>query len=719
MKNIYDVSIPGLGETTVESDADLSDQEVEALAYKKLMPSPDAKTGELSSAGLSFVNSLKATAAYMTTTDPNALQDIVVSSIKGAVPGKDKEGNPYVVIEGKPFYLNKPGLSNSDAAGFVGDLIKYAPVTKVANMFQNGVSRVLAAAGGTGVISGISELFSKAMGSKQPFDAEKVGLDAVFGGVGQKVGDVLQSFAQSRRPITDSAGNLTKEFQSALKSSNINLDEFGEAGRDAIFDAYRQLGRQFSRQAGDIVASARQAEGDVFNIPLTRGQATGDVRQIAREEAMRQGGRGGAAQEKMLDFQRKQQEAIDRAAKERVGPTIAPRVGLFPGQQEAGGGMLNLIKRAAEQGKSAASAEYEKLNLQDVRLATKAFGGLYSRARKAIDDADIIASPELTPKTAQIFGQIETIVPETGKAEITEVSLKQIEKVRRQVSNLAKDAAPGSSDAKAAREVIGAFDSWLDDAIQTGLAKGDPEQLETLKKARSLWSNYKQSFGPPTGAAAKGPDADARRVVSKMVSGDLSPTESMNLLFGVAKLGDNQTAMRVAKRLKTVFGEDTPEFESFRSAAFSRLFQDTQGNTKSPQRIVSEIDELIMGRGSAVAQEIFTKDQIAKLRDFRSSVSRTLTPAEATNPSKTGYEISRALGDLIRNFGLMGGASSAVSGDIGGMAVSGTALGASRLRQAFDAGRATQRVPIPSVRSEFAVPVSVGFGGLLSPNENR
>jgi hypothetical protein len=583
---IYDVNIPGLGEVAIESDRPLTNEEAEAMAFKKLMPTPTKDTGELSQAGLNFVNSLKATGAYLTTSDPKALQDIVVNSIKGAVPGRDKDGNPYVVIEGKPFYLNKPGLSGADAAGFVGDLIKYAPVGSLASMFKSGVSRVLAAGGGSGAVSSVSEFFSQVAGSKQPFDVEKVGLDVVFGGAGQKVGDVLQSFVKGSRPVFDATGNYSNEFMSALKDAKIDINQFGDAGRKTLEQAYSQIGKGFAREAENIVSQASKAEADVFNIPLTRGQASGNVSQIAREEAMRQGGRGDIAQQRMLDFQRKQKEAIDQAISEKVFPSISGK-GMFTGQQEAGGTMLEMIKNAAEKGRSAASAEYDKLNLQDVRLSTKVFGDLFSRARSAIDEADIIASPELTPKTATIFEQIQTIIPETGKAEITDVSLKQIEKVRRQVSNLAKDAAPGSTDAKAAREVIGAFDSWLDDAIQNGLAKGDPTQLETLKKARSLWSNYKSSFGAPTGSAAKGPSADARRIVSKMVAGDLTPTESMNLLFGVSKLGDNQTATRVAKRLKEIFKGDSVEFEKLRSLAWYKTHKETSSLQKDLSLILT------------------------------------------------------------------------------------------------------------------------------------
>lgn len=315
----YDVDIPGLGKTVVSSPTELTKQEAYARGLNQLMPKVGPETKELSQAGLNLSNSLKAASAYLTTSDPKALQDIVVKNIEGAQPGVDQDGNPYVVIQGKPFYLNKPGLSGADAAGFVGDLIKFAPVAKFANMAKTGLTRVLTAVGGSGVISSASELGSQLLGSEQDFDYAKVGLDSAFGGAGQFIGDALSRFAASRRPVMDMAGRYAPEFEQALKSAGINIQDFGDAGRKAIMDAYKSLGTAFARQAQEVTTGARQAEAQAFGIPLTRGQAAGDVPELAREEAMRQGGRGAVAQRTMSQFDTQQNQAIKTAINERLG----------------------------------------------------------------------------------------------------------------------------------------------------------------------------------------------------------------------------------------------------------------------------------------------------------------------------------------------------------------------------------------------------------------
>jgi hypothetical protein len=678
-----------------------------------MLPTPTAETKELSQAGLNIANSLKAFSAYMTTTDPKALQDIVVKNIEGAQPGFDKDGNPYVVIENKPFYLNRPGLSGADAVGFIGDLVQYAPVAKLSSMFKGGLNRVLTAMGGSGAVSSGKELGAQMLGSEQEFDVKKVGLDVVFGGAGQKLGDTLTSFIQSRRQVFDDAGNYTPGFQEALKSAGININEFGDAGRKVLQNAYQQLGRGFAREAQQATGAARTAEADVFGIPLTRGQATGDVRQIALEEAMRQGGRGGFAQKRMSAFDIAQQEKIKQGINEKLGQSFAPRVGLFSEQQGAGGGLYEMIRSKAGSMKKEASDVYDKINPQNVRVRSETLGNIENRVYNGLQQADVIVSPTLTPKTTEIITQLRAIAPETEGAKLTEVTLKQIEKKRREISNIARDAV--GTDATAARRVINEFDDWLDDAINTGLAKGDPADLETLKRARSLYRNYAQTFKTGKQSAA---DADAQNAIVKIVQKDLTPTDTMNVIFGSSKLGDNQTAARIASKLKGIFGEGSEEFERIRAAAFSRLFQESTGEIKQASKIVREIDELTMGKGSAVAKELFTKDQIKQLRDFRSSVARTVVPAEARNPSKTGYEMARLFEDVGRVGGVYNMFQGLVGGDAALAAMGGaSAAGARQVRPAIQSVQTTTPLALPRTGMGFTLPLSVGFGGLLTPEE--
>jgi hypothetical protein len=88
-----------------------------------------------------------------------------------------------------------------------------------------------------------------------------------------------------------------------------------------------------------------------------------------------------------------------------------------------------------------------------------------------------------------------------------------------------------------------------------------------------------------------------------------------------------------------------------------------------------------------------------------------LTPAEATNPSKTGYEIARLGEDLFKGVGLafMAGGDVAVGG---GMAsVGGILKPAMAGAQAL---RATRGISIPSLQNIYGAPVGIAGGNIAA-----
>lgn len=674
------------------------------------LPVPTAETPEITSAKVGPMESLKMFLGTLTTTDPRALQDIVLKSVEGAQGGEDAQGNPYVVIGGKPFYTNKQGLSPVDAIGFGGDLLAFLPAGKLASMAKGVLSRIGIASGASGVISTGKEIGAQMLGSQQEIDTTKVALDTAFGGAGQAVGDALTTYLRSRKPVINASGDISKQFADELKKAGINIDEFGQRGRDAIITAYRNLGSGFAKEAERVTGAARVAEAG--NIPLTIGQATGDVRQIAREEAMRQGARGSLAQKIMQKFEEGQKVAVGKEAT-RIGEDIAP-ISTVGTQAEAGGALFETLRAKQKELKGAVSKAYDETDLRTLAIPTETTSTLTSKISDVIKQGDFILNKENTPAAANAYNSLVNIIPKVDKANVSQINLKSLESTRRTLGQYFK-AAANDADRNAVSMLTKEFDDWIDDTISKGLASGDAAQIDKLKEARTLAKDYFDKFK----VNPKAPDVDAQKVVDKIVKLDLTPVETMNYLFGSAKLGDNQTAVRTAKKFKEIFGENSPEFQEFRKAAYLRLVQDTQGNIKPASKIVNEVDELIMGKGSALAKEIFTPEQTKTLRDFRSAISKTLTPAEATNPSKTGYEIARLGEDLFKGMGLL----TMATGDVGvggGM----TALGGivKPAMGGVQALRATRGVSIPSLQNIYGAPAGIAGGNvaadLLREREN-
>lgn len=678
------------------------------------LPVPTKDTGEvLTGAKIPGFAGFKTFLGYMSTTEPKALQDIILSSVEGAVGGEDDKGNPYVVIGGKPFYTNKPGLSPVDAFGFVGDIIQFLPASKIATLGKGIATRLGLAGATTGTISATKEGTAKLLGSEQQFDTTKVLLDTAFGAGGQAVGDALTGYIRAKKPVFNSKGELSEQFKGALKEANIDINAFGEEGKKAIVESYKNLGNLFATQAENVTAAAKSADTGRLNIPLTKGQATGDVRQLASEEAMRNAARGKLAQNIMQRFDVKQSEAIKGAAGQ-VAENIAPGARAST-QTEAGGSMYELLRQKQAQMKGAYTQAYSQADLRALNVPVEQVNLLPNRIGKSIQEANLVFDPELTPSAVKAFEDIKSAVPQMENVTIKDINLKSLESTRRKLNSY-YSSATNDTDKAVIQNIRNEFDNWLDDTITMGLASGDEAQLANLKNARSLYKNYAEKFKVTKGT----PDEDAAKIVEKLTTKDLTPVETINYLFGASKLGDNQTSVRVAKKMKDIFGENSEAFNEFRQAAYLRLVQDTQGNIKSPTKIVNELNELIMGKGQTLAKEIFTPEQVGTLKEFRDAVAKTITPAEAKNPSKTGYEIARLGEDLLKGLGILG----AVSGDVGTAGV-GTisALGVRPLKAGAEALSAVKGAQIPSLRGGYgaslAVPVGGAVSGLLREREEQ
>lgn len=673
----------------------------EDLGISKL-PVPTSETSEYLGAKVSFPESFKMFLGTMATTEPRALQDIILKSVDGAQGGEDAQGNPYVVIGGKPFYTNKEGLSPVDAVGFAGDLLQFIPVAKVASLAK-GLATRLGLAGVTGgAISGAKETGAQILGSQQEFDTVKVGLDAAFSAGGQVVGDALIGYMRAKKPVFNASGEVSSQFKDVLKQSGINFDEFGEKGQQAIIDAYKTLGSKFGKEAERVTSVASAA--DTGRIPLTLGQATGDVRQIASEEAMRNAGRGKLAQNIMQRFDLAQKKAIEQEAGV-VGQTIAPEARATT-QTEAGGTLYEMLRGKQQQMKGAVTKAYDATDLRALNVTVSAVDEMPLRIQKVIQEQDLILDKELTPSAIKAFDEIKGAVPKMEGVNVTDINLKSLESTRKKLNAIYGTAA-NETDKKVISTIRNEFDNWLDDTITKGLASGDPEQLAKLKDARASARDYFSKFKVDPKAA----DVDAQKVIDKIVSKDLTPVETMNYLFGTSKIGENQTAVRVAKKFKEIFGENSDQFNEFRQAAYMRLVQDSQGNVKPASKIIKEVDELIMGKGSQLTNEIFTPEQVKSLREFRTALSKTVTPSEAMNPSKTGYEIARLGEDLMKGLGLMAMAGGDIAAGGGIAAATGLIKPA---RGAVSAYQATKGVTAPALQGGYGAPVGVAAGGAVS-----
>ena len=67
-----------------------------------------------------------------------------------------------------------------------------------------------------------------------------------------------------------------------------------------------------------------------------------------------------------------------------------------------------------------------------------------------------------------------------------DIDLRELETVRKRLNSVYRGEKNSPEDARGVRQIIKAMDGWIDDAIDSGPASGDPMAIKTLKEARAL-----------------------------------------------------------------------------------------------------------------------------------------------------------------------------------------------------------------------------------------
>lgn len=642
--------------------------------------------------------------------EDEAIANIITSSLPDSevlydVDPATRRQVPYISYQGKAYYINKPGLSGADVENIGGQVAAFAP----SGIFASGARTLLGQAGraaaGGAVTSVAGDVAADLAGADTGINLEKAAVNTALAPIAQIAGAKIYPLLRGQS-VAAPLGGMTPQAAAALQKVGIDPNLFDAAGLARLDEVVKRLGGQWSGKA-TAATQGRAALADQEGIRLTAGQASGDLRDIAREEAMRNYARGKAAGDTMRDFDTLQQDDIRGAVQRgqaRTGGVQQPR---FSSEYDAGAALTEGVRGAERSLRGEVDSAYGAARDMGLEFKGTAIPDLKRQIPAALSEANVARSTRTTPGTLQaqkIIEGIKNSVQQTGvsgpmgrwsRTAFEDVDFRDLEAIRKQLNSVYRSSKANPEDARGVKTIIEAFDQWIDDAIDTGLATGDESAIAAMKRARELRTKYGTQF------EVRKDDADAGRIMQKLINTDVSPNETMNLLFGYGELGQTPVSVRVAQRLKAVYGKETPEWNAYREAAFMRLLGGPQGQG-GPQLIVSRIDRALSGRGQSLTREIFSEEEIRKLRSLQAAIKQTITPKNVANPSKTGYEVSRAVEDVLgRATGVLG----LLRGDLMGTAATLGVKAAKDVKSAAAARSATAGAPLPPQRG---VPGAIG-----------
>lgn len=443
-----------------------------------------------------------------------------------------------------------------------------------------------------------------------------------------------------------------------------------------------------------------------FNVPLTRGEAAGDFNSRVIEQRALRGGMGNPAQRVAQDFMDLRNQRLEevRGGIGREFDQFGQNVADSP---SAGADLAaQAIRTEADRAKRGAQNLYDEAFARPGEFDPEAFRGIGNgiRQRLSAGTDPVIVDERLTPVAARALQDIDENIGHLrirndadpmgapNPADIVGVNLRGVDQARKRLVSLAKGAQayPPTPDTRAMQAIIGAFDGEIENAIQAGLFRGDPEVIDLLRNARGAWSDYRKTFFPQFGGDDVG--RAVQKIIGRAPGYEATPTEVANYLYGATSVGAKGSSVRLAQRVRSILGENSPEWSAVRQGVWDRMTTPTEARLDwGPQKQSERIYEFLNGSGRPFAEAVFTPDERTLMRRYADLLRRMVPPPGAVNYSNNVPMLNKIVDHADH---VVGATIGAKIGGIHGAAIGyGAGKGTSFLRNMANARQVAKLMP--------------------------
>lgn len=583
--------------------------------------------------------------------------DILQKNYPGAQFSQDKFGNPIMSIEGRNFYVNRPGLDSGDILRLAPNVAAGLGVGTAAGRMVTGVlPRMLAVGTAEGGLSVGTDLAAQAAGSEQPIDMNKALLSAGLGftgeGVGAGLSTIIRSLGQRAAQIVPGVSG-----QTTLQLAPELIAALRKAGFDPSQVTAEWLQR-FQAQAQKSLSAEEAARfTDLQTLPTPVPATRGDITRLPQDQMFEdQAFKGSFGQRPAAVIQGmrgRQEDALLSNVEQvqgRMSGTGVPAV-VEPGQggalaSDAIVGMRDAAKRGVDD-----AYEFAREGGGQAGIPRENVAGMSHSVQGAA--ADFVG---FTPKAEALGVELRGLSAAGGDADVTVRSLFDW---RRRASAL-RGTTTDPAEATAIGRMVRQFDDEMKDAIERELVRGDTEAVGRWLDANKMRAEFGRLF--------EGDDLVQRITSREPRSGQMQlvvpPGEVANEIFGRSglKLGDKNLG-RDLIRLRSILGADSEAWNSLREEAFLRLFRSTEGGYvgKTTERAVSGAKlatalDNALERSGPLMRILFKPDEIAQMQQLkRAALAVTTTNKGGQNFSNTASAgasiMQNTLGKLVAAIG--------------------------------------------------------------------
>ena len=544
----------------------------------------------------------------------------------------DKYGNPMIVWNGNPYYVNKPGFSGQDFGTFVGEIYKFLPATKIvggAKTLFGTVARGIGAYGTTETAGQALEAYmtpetTKAKDRTAGEVAEEIGI-ATGIGVGADV--VLP-------PALKAVGK-------GVKAAGIGVEA--------------AVGKQLFPRFGQAVQDSPY--------PLTQGQRTSPLPdrragptpkttpQLEEEDVLRRAaGTDTTASQVIRGFDEQQLDMIRNDAQ-------ALQTEFGSGRPTTDLSQVDVSGVAAEEAQAIAQREAARLKGEagaaytDVRNAPvppmftrEGLTGSINDALNAVSKDLGITPRELInmPILAREMQYLKKLAKVAENPRFKDQPLALIHGYQKSLNRSIGTAPPGSPEALALGKIKAVIDDAVFNGIERGIIYGDQAVLDQLKNATQLYRDYAGLVGKGKGGDTA--ERASNKILEQLTSSNYTPRQVANALFGHNKFAPNQSVPLVIDKLKASLPEESYNeiVGLLKDAILEKAFSGAGKSGVTRTNIVNNFDDVFV-RNRAIIKKLFTPEEVARVSKFREDVMPTLWAEIKLNPSNTGYTLLSAM----------------------------------------------------------------------------
>ena len=245
----------------------------------------------------------------------------------------------------------------------------------------------------------------------------------------------------------------------------------------------------------------------------------------------------------------------------------------------------------------------------------------------------VIIDSELTPWANKAIGEVDKAaqfnIPNAANPsgapnpnQIAGVSLEGVDQVRKILGKYRSGAwAHSSSDGRAASAVVDAFDDHINQAVNSGAFRGNPDVVDAWNESRAASASFKQQFEPGKNDVV-GKQID--KIIGPRGGQPLTPNDVADALYGGTGTNPGSKNVGVAVKTRNILGADSPEWSAVKQGLWSRLTERGAGQTEMGSgMIANRLYKFLNADGKEMANAVYSpaeRQAIAKYADLMRSL---------------------------------------------------------------------------------------------------